>query len=709
MRLFIPLLISLFTLVASPVLAQDEAVEDSSPYSSARLISEVTSIQPGVPFTLGLHLEMDPGWHSYWLNPGDSGEPTEIVWDLPATFSTDAIQWPIPHKIDLPPLRTYGYENEVTLLTAITPPADLATGSKIEITATVYWLICEEICLPAEEAVSIQLPVEAATPTSSADAPLFNTARNQLPVSDESWDVAATSTTGSYVLRVVPPSAFEGNWEDVHFFSSAQSVVEHAAPQPVTRDGNAYLIGLQQSEYAGGLTEQLTGVLINKSADNTLALAVDIPVQDQQGFAAAAAEPATQALLPLLLLALAGGLLLNLMPCVFPVLSLKVLGFAQQTDSSPTDIRKHGWFFAFGVVASFWVLAGLLLALRAAGSQVGWGFQLQSPLFIAGMTALFFVIGLNLLGVFEIGLFTTRLGNLSRGSGHQRAFFDGILATLVATPCTAPFMGAALGAAIVLPTAEGLLIFTALGIGMALPYVLLSNMPNLVKRLPKPGAWMETLKQVLAFPMLATAIWLIWVFGKQTGTDGITLLLLGLLLLGAACWVLGKWPAIQISTRTRLWSRAGASALTLLAMAAVFTGAASQADLTSVETASVKSGWQPFSVTAVAALREQGQPVFIDFTAAWCLTCQVNKRTTLNATAVQDAFRKKGVTIFQADWTNEDPEITQALEALGRNGVPVYALYTGKNAAPVLLPEILNESIILDALSALPDRAGASL
>lgn len=706
-------ILTLLVLVPGIALAQSNDEDDTSPYSEAVLISEFDHVVPGSPFTLALKMQMDPGWHSYWQNPGDSGEPTEIEWELPATFSTSPIQWPYPHRIDLGPLRSYGYSDEVVLLTEISPPPDLEPGTELHIQAMAYWLICEEICLPAEEAVSITLPVRSESPSATEHREAFDTARAQLPKTLENWTFEASSYAGSYVLQVTPPAGEDIDFNGAYFFTSGYEVIDHPAAQPITQEGNTYLIALQQSEYATGAVEHLEGVLVATEGSSwneheyVPALSINVPVNAGQ-YAASPQESSTSvSLIWMLVLAFAGGLLLNLMPCVFPILSIKVLGFAKQGDQALSAIRKQGYSFGLGVVVSFWLLAGLFLILRTAGNQIGWGFQLQSPLFVACMALLFFGIGLNLLGVFEIGFGMTRIGAINQsgepGNHVRRSFLDGVLATLVATPCTAPFMGAALGAAIIVPPPQALLIFTFLGLGMAVPYMALSMTPALVRMLPKPGPWMEVLKQVLAFPMLATTLWLVWVFGRQTGVDGLALLLMGMLLLGLSLWILGRWPGIQITSRVRLITRSIAVIALALSLGAVYLGTSSQADIrTPSETA---SNWLPFSTEQVAQLRADGQPVFIDFTAAWCLTCQVNKKTTLNNKAVQDAFAMKGVTLFQADWTNQDIEITQALEEHGRSGVPLYVLYPGASAAPILLPEILTEHIVLEALDTLPDRA----
>jgi thiol:disulfide interchange protein DsbD len=454
--------------------------------------------------------------------------------------------------------------------------------------------------------------------------------------------------------------------------------------------------------------------------EDVRAMQVDVPVDSTLSVADAGGPgpvPAGGGLsLPwALAFALVGGLLLNLMPCVFPVLSVKILGFAEEAGGEASAMRRHGLLFGAGVLVSMWVLAGGLLALRAAGSQIGWGFQLQSPVFIALMTMLFFGIGLSLLGAFEVG--TTlmnwggRMQTAAAGGGNLSAFLTGVLATVVATPCTAPFMGAALGVALTLSAAGALLIFTALGVGMATPYVVLSMTPALLNRLPEPGAWMETLQQAFAFPMFATAIWLVWVFGRQTSNGGVAFLLAGLLLLGVAAWIVNRWSAPQLSRTATLVTRgiAGAALVGGVATAVVGAGAApaEEAPTAPDETASEEANWRPYSPETIESLRAEGRPVFVDFTAAWCLTCQVNKRRVLTSRTVQEALDDKNVALVRADWTNRDPEITKALESHGRSGVPVYVLYAGDGSEPTLLPEVLTEETVLDALNDLSSTVTA--
>jgi len=705
-------LLLLWMWTATPALAQP--TDDPSPHSEAALVSEVETIAPGEPFTVAMHLDMEPGWHSYWKNAGDSGLATSIDWTLPEGFSAGDIQWPHPTVKEEGPLVTYGYSDEVLLLVDITPPADLEPGTEVTLAARGDWLICENICLPAHADLETTLLVEReATPNAQWDH-AFADARAQHPRPADGVSVQAYRSDGSFVLELEGDALPD---EGLRFIPGEKRTISNTAPQPVMRDGDTRYVALQASEYADGSTEALRGVLLgpdgfswsNGDAPHP-ALAVDAPLEGEfTGDLSALAEAGGSAsgtrlsLWGALAFAFAGGLLLNLMPCVFPVISLKILGFAKKAGEQPRVMRRHGGLFAAGVVVSFWVLAGLLLVLRAAGEQIGWGFQLQSPGFIALMALLFVGIGLNLAGLFELGMSMTSVGSKvhSKASGYSESFLTGVLATVVATPCTAPFMGAALGVALTMSTLEAMSIFTALGVGMAAPYVVLSAVPALLNRLPKPGPWMETMKQLLAFPMFATALWLVWVFGQQVSIDGVALLLGAFLLLALAGWVLGRWPAMQVDRRTWMTSRAVVTTVVAGALALALLGAGTNAPA-SASSDTADAQWQSYSTEQVESVRSEGTPVFIDFTAAWCLTCQVNKRTTLNTDAVQQAFADKGVHLVRADWTNRDDEITEALASFNRSGVPLYVLYPGDGSEPILLPEVLTPQMVLDALEDLP-------
>jgi thiol:disulfide interchange protein DsbD len=659
---------------------------------------------------------MDAGWHSYWRNPGDSGIPTSLEWDLPDGLEAGQIQWPYPTRIERPPLASYGYEVEVLLPVEIRPPAELASGTTVTLAARADWLICAEICYPATADVIVELPVRDHSPEPDRRwAGAFAAARARLPVEPEGWSFSAGEVSDGYVLEISPPPGLEISFPNSPFFSDAEAVIAHAAPQPVTRSREGYRIQLTVSEFSRGPPERLEGVLLVGSPDTVapymaLAIAPEVVPGEAtgEGTTEAGAEPAAaQGSMPsqeplTLLLALAfafvGGLLLNLMPCVLPVLSIKVLGFVEHGGTDPGGALRHGAAYAFGVLICFWMLAGALLLLRAGGQELGWGFQLQSPLFVAFMASLFFVLGLLFLGVVQVGISLTRLGGMDRGSGYGNSLLTGILAVIVATPCTAPFMGAALGFALARPAFHGLSVFTALGIGMALPYVALSASPSLLRRLPRPGPWMESLKQFLAFPLFATVVWLLWVFGNQTGVDGASLLLLALTLLGLAAWILGRWGTpSRAGAGKRAVARTAAALILVLAGAAAWSGSRKVADAPSIR---LGSEWEAFTAARVEELRSEGRPVFVDFTAAWCLTCQVNERVALGNAAVQRAFRERDVALLKADWTTRDPQITAALRSFGRSGVPLYVLFSADpEVPPRILPELLSVGIVLEALA----------
>lgn len=554
-------------------------------HTRASLSIESPSVAPGQTVWAAVRLEMEPGWHTYWKDPGDSGMATKIQWRLPAGFTAGEIEWPRPEVISIPPLTDYGYHGEAVLLVPLTAPARIDSPAVV-IGARVDWLECKDVCVPGKAELSVELPVtaEIAPPTADA-ARFFSAARSKLP----------------------PPG------EDPYAFARK--------PAPIS---------------------------------------------------AAGALP----------LAFLGGLLLNLMPCVLPVLSIKVLGFLKDTGSAG---RRNAWIYAAGVVVSFWALAGALLALRAAGQPLGWGFQLQSSGFVTVLILLFFVLGLNLLGVFEVG--TSLIGLASRvgRSGALAAFSSGALAVLVATPCTAPFMGPAIGYAVTQPPAQSLAVFTALGIGLAFPYVALAHFPRALRWVPRPGPWMETLKQFMAFLFFGTTLWLLWVLGLQGGVNTLMRVLAGVWVLGVAAWIYGPIRRGARESRRKVGT-AVASALLVAGVLAAFPRHAAE---------SIR--WEPYSEARLSEARTQGKPVFVDFTAAWCLTCQVNERTTLSARTVQKAFRENGVVPLKADWTNRDPVITAALELHGRSGVPLYVFYP-VGGEPVLLPALLKPGDVLSAV-----------
>lgn len=680
----------------------------STPHVTAELLLDRSHVRPGEEFRLGLHLKMKEGWHTYWKHPGDSGEATTIDWVLPEGFTAEPILWPQPQRISMEPLTTYGYEGDVLLLVPMRAPATAIAGSSASMTANVYWMVCEKICIPEEVTLDIDVPIAREPSSATAYASLFDRSTATLPISSEGWQIRAVRRGNTILLGARAPQTYRIEQRGISFFAAAGPLIEYSAPQPVSiRDGEL-TIELTRSPYAADDVRRLAGVLhapAGWTAGGPVAVEIDVPIDASAPIATEVAERAPLTLLIALGFAFLGGMVLNLMPCVFPVVSLKILAFVQQSGDEPRRVRLHGLSFAGGVLLAFWTLAGLLLALRAAGEEIGWGFQLQSPAFVAAMAFLLFILGLSLSGVMEIGTSLTRLGGAAGSAGYRTSAINGMLATVVATPCTAPFMGAALGFALTQPTTAAVLIFTALGAGMAAPYVALSLWPALLRFLPRSGDWMVRFKQLMAFPLFATVAWLVWVFGHQTGVDGILRLLLGLTLVGAAAWVWGSWATLDRSSLTIAAARSVAVALLasgfLLSVAAKPVGGeVNPAGMRQNRAGMVQ--WEPWSEERVAELRAEGRPIFIDFTAAWCLTCKVNERVAFSSTEVSRIARERNIAMLKADWTNRDAAIMRALRTFGRSGVPLYVLYEADpSASPRLLPEILSPGILIEAFSQL--------
>jgi thiol:disulfide interchange protein/DsbC/DsbD-like thiol-disulfide interchange protein len=671
----------------------------------AELISEQPAVVPGQALWIGVRLEMGPGWHSYWLNPGDSGLPTAIRWELPPGFAAGPIQWPYPRVLDTLGIATYGYAGVVLLQARISPPADLRAGSVVDLRAKVNWLACQTECIPGEAELALSLPVQAGKPLPDARwAKLFRSQRAQLPREDSSIRFSAEIRRKEVVLRAegmpaIDPSA-------IYFFAQEQGLVSSSAPQQARRDGEVLTWRLLRGDPEAKPPERLLGVLVVPDNGEARAILVDAPFRGRAGATGASAGGSRVGFLAALLFAFLGGILLNLMPCVLPVLSLKLIGFVQKAHSSKRGAFLHSLVFAAGVVLSFWLIVGLLLALRAGGQSLGWGFQLQNPGVIVVAAALFFLFGLNLFGVFEVGAGLAGLGSgLQARRGWAGSFFSGFLATAVATPCTAPFMGSAIGYALAQPPAVVFSVFTALALGMALPYVVLSASPALLKRVPRPGRWMETLRNLMAFPLMGSVVWMGSVLAAQSGPAALVALLGALVVCALAVWIYGRWAGIDRRPAARITVGILAALLVVASVAFAIRSATAAAPAREAQTASSGSSgiqWQPYSAELVDELREQGRPVFIDFSAKWCLTCQVNERVALRAAAVERRFRELGIAAVKADWTDRNEAIARAIAGYGRAGVPLYVLYGGDAGEPVLLPEILTPGIVLEALSKLP-------
>ncbi|MDQ2962223.1 MAG: thioredoxin family protein [Pseudomonadota bacterium] len=671
----------------------------------AELVPAATALTPGTSLTVALRLKMDKGWHTYWQNPGESGLPTTLAWKLPAGLTAGPIQWPPPRALPVGPLINYGYEGEVLLLTDIAATSALSSAAPATLRARADWLVCKEICIPEGADLALTLPV---SPQSSSDpqwGDAIARARASVPRPLAGWTVAA-SGQGSRVEVALTPGADRGDPGEIRFFPFAEGKIEPSAPQTLVREGATLRLTLPVASQRVGDFTRVAGVLIaSKGFGAQSAASIDVPLagsivagpRPNAATAPFASDGGTDISLGVALaFALAGGLLLNLMPCVFPVLSLKVLGFAAHRANSRA-MRVHGLAFAAGVIGSFWLRAGLLLALRAAGAQLGWGFQLQSPAVVVGLAVLFFVLALNLSGVFEIGQFLpSSLSTWNARNTYVNDALSGVLAVVVASPCSAPFMGAAIGYALMQSAPFTVAVFTALGFGMALPYLLLAFFPGWRNKLPAPGPWMLRLKEVLAFPLYATVIWLAWVLGAELDNDAVARLALMLLLIALSLWA---WQTMR-NGGARAWGSVALAGLVaaIVAGAPVVGAAVTGSEPVVKPLAADKGPWQDYAPERVRQLTDAGRVVFVDFTAAWCVTCQVNKRLVLNTEAVQQAFAQNNVALVRADWTRRDATIGRALAALGRSGVPVYVLYR-PGREPLILPEVLQKRTIIDALA----------
>jgi len=684
-------------------------------HAEAELVAAVDAIVPGQPLSVGLVIRHDPHWHTYWRIPGDSGLPTTIDWQLPAGFAAGPIEWPVPKRLPIGPLMNFGFEGELLLPVQLAVPADIAPGQTVQLKARADWLICKEVCIPGGADLQLALPVRASA-APSRYAGLFAGTRAQVPQPTTLEAASATIEDGRVRLVYRPASLVQ----QLEFFPIEEARIEPAAAQTLRADADGTALYLTAVQPVAAEFTRLKGVLVVNggpaaSDKGGWAGEIDLPLLAGVVPQMSASVPATVgvgggAAAVTFWVALAGafvgGLILNLMPCVFPVLSLKLLSLMQHQRTEDearlphASLRAHGGAFAAGVLLCFVLLAGLLIGLRAAGEQLGWGFQLQTPWVIAALTLLFFLIGLNLFGAFEFSfggaLASSGAAQRLQGDRLSGSFATGVLAVVVAAPCTAPFMGAALGYAVTQPAPIALAVFAMLGVGMATPYVALTSMPALLGRLPRPGVWMLRFKQVMAFPMFATCVWLLWVLSQQVGVDGVALVLGGLVLAALAAWAFGL---SQAGARRWRWVALATAPLALYAVFAM-TGPGAAPARGGLAKAGDAAGWQPWSRSAQEAQVAAGKPVFVDFTAAWCVTCQANKRLVLSSETVHAAFDRHGVTLMRADWTNRNDEITRELARFNRNGVPLYVLYD-RGGATYVLPELLTERIVLDALGRL--------
>jgi thiol:disulfide interchange protein DsbD len=687
------LIFALFPLALGlPALAASSSAD--APHVHVQLVTPEDELYPGGNNVAGLYFKLEPGWHIYWKNAGDSGEPPHIQWTLPEGVTAGPMQFPAPKRLPLGPLMDFGYENEVLfpLKLQVTKPVK---DSRAGLHAKVDWLVCREVCIPGKAELEMKLQVFSGAPPvisgSAQDAELVKRLASTLPKPLPAAYKAVFQPTSTGFRLGVETGKRETQAE---FFPDDQDILDNPAPQKAIATAKGFVLDLKKDANLTANPAQLRGVL-ELSGGRAYELAA-IP-----GTVAAAIPGLSWLLLARTAgLAFLGGLLLNLMPCVFPVLFLKGLALVNSGNEERRKLRVHGFVYAAGILVSFWVLVGVLLGLRAAGATLGWGFQFQSPVFLALMAGLLFFLGLSLAGQFEIGLTLTGAGgSLAAKQGLTGSFFTGVLAVVVATPCTAPFMGAAVGYALGQTPAVTFAVFTALALGLAAPYVALTLQPAWTRLLPKPGAWMDVLRQAISVPIFATVIWLAWVLAGGYGTGLLLSLLCSFLLLAIAGWFLGRWPAKRWATAVAAAILLGVVVLSILAPRKL---AVSSEALAPPE---IKGLWQPWSADAVSRSLAAGQPVFVDFTASWCLSCQVNERVALGRPEVEQAFQARNVVLMKADWTRHDEAITQALTALGRSGVPAYALYSPGQNEPAMLPEVLTPGIVTDALDKLPRAA----
>lgn len=604
----------------------------------ATLNAEHPSIEANKPFWIGITLSMDPDWHIYWKNPGDSGTPTRITWTLPKGFRASEIYWPPPIKIEQRPLRSYGYAGQVTLLTQIDPGAHIDRSNMIS--AHIEWLMCKVECVPGAARLEISIPRKNAASKPNIENPLIKKALNTLPLKASDLTLSATYTLKDISIYFDGPSKTEGEYTDAYFFPERDDLIEHASVQTLSKNESGYVLSIPRSGLLTTTPTEIKGLLYTSNGwheNSSQYIEIAVPLKERQ---AKPVEPFAKPFLIALIFAFIGGLILNLMPCVLPVLSIKVLSLINEQADRRT-FYLHGIFYTLGVVLSFIFLAGLLLLLRNAGSQLGWGFQFQSPIFLVFLALLFFILALNLFGLFEIPVVFQ--GGPIRHKGLIKSFLNGILITITATPCTAPFMGTALGFALTQTAPVSLSIFAFLGLGVAFPYLLLCLFPSLLRFLPKPGPWMTTLKRFLGILLLATTCWLLWILSGQLGNS--------------------KEIKIEQTSNKE----------TII--------------------------WQDYSQELIDQYLKDQRNIFIDFTARWCLTCQVNERLALADARVVEKFKELNIAALKADWTSKDSRITQALESYGKNSIPLYVFYSNKNnGQPLLLPELITPQLILETL-----------
>lgn len=692
----------------SPVYAETTIKDGVPRYVETNLIPEFNHITAGQPFTFAITQNHVDGWHTYWKNPGDSGETTSIQWILPEGLKANEIIYPAPERQPTGPLMNFGFSGQTILLTSIDVPENIKSSS-IPISAKISWLVCHDICVPEVKEFSLNLPV-AAHESISTNPALFETARKSIPqlkpwqgmVEEQGENLILTFDAGDDIALLDGAS-------DYFFFPEEWGIIKNAEQQTIALKDNKFAINIMRDTRALSEIETLNGVLTYKDAagkNQSVALSVPITAKSLENFSVTKntkSATETTSFPQAIFLAILGGLILNLMPCVFPVLSMKALSLVKMSGREQKHANIHGIFYTLGILVCFGAIAGILIALQTAGQQIGWGFQLQNPIIILLLAYLLFTMALNLSGVFEIksGPLVNIGHKLAPQHGYKGTFFTGMLATIVATPCTAPFMATAMGYALTQPTFISLAIFMALGLGLALPYLLLCFIPPLRKALPKPGAWMETFRQFMSFPLFISAAWLIWVYSQQVdGMYGVLLGLSGLILIAFSIWISRHEPKRQ-PWKTGIHA-ISIGAIILALMIALFSHTDASRPVSDESQIIPHTSYTQENYDKLLA---GNNPIFIDMTAAWCITCKVNENVAINTDGTQALFKSKNVELVIGDWTNQNPDITKYLANYGRNGVPLYVYYgardpkTGKRPEPKILPQILTSGIIAEFIN----------
>ena len=717
MRKLASVIVIFASLLAMPLAAQAEVLKGEE--IEVELVSASANAVAGETLTLAVRLDPTEHWHTYSRWQGDSGDATALMdWELPAGAVAGELQFPTPTWLPFPgsDLVTFAYEEEIFLPVTVTVPEDYSADS---FAASVYvqWQVCDDICILGEGRVGIELPVRGLSlETEPKWEPAFTKTFASLPLAQEEHDIQSLFAVGGERISLSFQSdetVFEGA-RDVWFFPESKRVLKPAPLRDVTLSPGMVQITHEQARRFRVENDSIPGVLAvtgaNGDTQGYLVSAIPASAANLSSVTAFAANGSASGdgtggpgLLSVIFFALAGGLILNLMPCVFPVLSLKVLSLASKGQSAVSEQRLHGVAYTAGIIVTFMLLASILIALRAGGEAVGWAFQLQSPWFVSLLIFLFFSFGLSLSGVFEFGTSFMGLGNnLASKSGYKGSFFTGVLATAVASPCTAPFMGAALGFALSQSWLVAMLVFFFLGLGMALPFLVLSFSPALMKFMPKPGAWMNTFKEFMAFPMYATVLWLLWVLGNQVGVNGMAIVVGACILLAFGLWLLQKRTVVG-----PFWRNANAVMATIAIVIAFYSLQSPMLESRPMTQSYAGGGddeymvanYEAFGTARFEELQAEGKPVFINMTAAWCITCLANEQTTLSSERVIQAMTDQGITYLKGDWTNQDPEISRVLDAFNRPSVPLYVYYPGAGKEPVILPQILTPSIVVDTFT----------